>query len=559
MERTDDPRREARRETTVEPDARLRTVLRDPNRQSNPRRELLIGRYGRGDFNGIVDRAARIQRRPSPGRIVLATMALAAMVPVGGTLSAGELESVCEVATRTLMEGRADEAAVRFAELLQKSDCEECSVAGRVAALIELDRWGEALDVARVCHEHHPERAGLAGLLGEALYRAGRLAESEALLSDLATVEGLRGSSLSVLGLLRAARGRSEEAIELMDRALTTAPSDRRVLFRAAGATTTREVSLRRLERYLDLSAGDDPDRIEAAKGTLRPLRALGDRRVWVPVDRPERVELPLTMLATQGGRVGGAVVKVAVGEKRKPVRLLLDSGSSGLFLVGRIARKRGFEPVAEETTFGGGGDKRHVSSRGLFPFFDVGGLSFSSALATTTESEFDSTGRFHGVLGLSVFDGYVVTVDLAHGRLILQAGRDDAAAGIDYWAVAGQMLVGAGAERGPEGLFLFDTGASTSVLDVGYAREVPDVELIDGAYVRGYGGQVAGATIARGARLTFAGFDTGPGDLRATDLTLRSRLGGVQLSGYLGLDLLGGKRLVIDTEMHRLRVEKPD
>jgi hypothetical protein len=55
------------------------------------------------------------------------------------------------------------------------------------------------------------------------------------------------------------------------------------------------------------------------------------------------------------------------------------------------------------------------------------------------------------------------------------------------------------------------------------------------------------------------ASFDTGPDDLRATDLTLRSRLGGVQLSGYLGLDLLGGKRLVIDTEMRRLRVEKPD
>jgi tetratricopeptide (TPR) repeat protein len=553
MERIDDHRREARRATTVEPDARPRNLPRDPIRQPYPAHESRINRCGGGD------RAARVLPRPSSGRIVLASMVLAAFVPVGGALHAGEAESACEVATRTLTEGRADEAAGMFAELLEESDCDECSVAGRVAALIELDRWGEALDVARVCHEHHPGRTGLSGLLGEALYRAGRLAESEALLSGLATVEGLRGSSLSVLGLLRAARGRSEEAIEIMDRALAIAPSDRRVLFRAAEATTTREESLQRLTRYLELSAGDDPDRIEAAKGTLRTLRALGDRQVWVPVERPERVELPLTMLAIHGGRVGGAVVKVAIGEKRKPVRLLLDSGSSGLFLVGRIARKRGFEPVAEETTFGGGGDKRHASSRGLFPFFDVGGLSFSNALATTTESEFDSTGRFHGVLGLSIFDGYLVTINLARGRLILQAARDEAPAGVDYWTVAGQMLVGAGAEGGPEGLFLFDTGASTSVLDVGYAREVPEVELIDGAYVRGYGGQVAGATIVRGARLTLASFDTGPDDLRATDLTLRSRLGGVQLSGYLGLDLLGGKRLVIDTEMRRLRVEKPD
>jgi hypothetical protein len=312
---------------------------------------------------------------------------------------------------------------------------------------------------------------------------------------------------------------------------------------------------MRRLERYLELSEGDDPDRVEGVHGRLRMLRALGDRPVWVAQSRPDHVELPLQLLAQPGGGVSGAIVKVDLGEKRKPVRLLLDSGSSGLFLVRRIARKRGFEKVSDETAFGGGGDKRHASPRGLFSRFGVGELVFRDALASTTSVEFDPTGRYHGVLGLSVFDGYRVTIDLARGKLVLDR-MDERIDGSSYWTVSGQMLVRAAAADGEPALFMFDTGATKSVLDLDYVERVPGAELVEGGSLHGYGGAIRQSYLVRSTRLSFQGFDTGEGALRATDLSLRSHLGGVQLGGFLGLDLLGGRRLVVDTVGRRVKVE---
>jgi hypothetical protein len=42
---------------------------------------------------------------------------------------------------------------------------------------------------------------------------------------------------------------------------------------------------------------------------------------------------------------------------------------------------------------------------------------------------------------------------------------------------------------------------------------------------------------------------------MNALDLSTRSSLGGVELCGFVGLDLLSGKRIVIDTAHRRINV----
>jgi hypothetical protein len=491
--------------------------------------------------------------------IVLATAvgAIFAASTIEVARSAGAADgAACEDTWRTLLAGKTEQAAERFAELAQLEPLDGCAVEGRVVALIELHRWRDALREAQTFHRRDPEQPRVVAALGEALYRAGKLTEVRELLTLLASGEAPPAVALTLMGLVSVADGKSEEAVGWMDRAVGIAPQDRRVLFRAAEAAGTRAEAADRLERYIGMSEGDDADRIEGARGRLRMLRALGDRPVWVVESRPDHVELPLQLLPLAGGGLLGAVVKARVGEKGKPVRLLLDSGSSGLFLVERMARKRGFEELSVETAFGGGGDKRHVSPRGLFDRFAVGELVFGDALASTTRVEFDGTGRYLGVLGLSIFDGYRVTIDLSRGKLLLDL-TDERIEGASYWTVAGQMLVRTGSRDGETSMFLFDTGATTSVLDVDYAERAPGAELHEGASLRGYGGAIGHALVVRGTRLTFQGFDTGDGSLRATDLSLRSHLGGVQLGGFLGLDLLGGRRLVVDTVARTVRVER--
>jgi hypothetical protein len=103
--------------------------------------------------------------------------------------------------------------------------------------------------------------------------------------------------------------------------------------------------------------------------------------------------------------------------------------------------------------------------------------------------------------------------------------------------------------------LFLFDTGATRSMLDARFAASIPGARVGAAAGVKTYGGHVAGAVTVRGVALRFLGVGGTAGDLHASDLTQRSRLGGVEVSGYLGLDVLERTRIVIDTGAHRVDV----
>ena len=423
------------------------------------------------------------------------------------------------------------------------------AAADPVRELIAKDQWAEALARARALDAEAPG-PGASASLGEALYRAGLIDEAGEALAPVAASDDAAARALAQLGLVRAAQGRDSDAVALMERAVAAAPRDPWVVYRASGAARSRAGAIELLKTYLETADGDDPDRLEGARGTIRLYAALGERKVWIPVASPERVEMPLMPLAGTGG---GYVVEATLARNKK-IRLLLDTGSTGLFVVERAVKKGGFTPLSLETVFAGGGAGRAPSSRGLLSQFAIGGLEFSDALVTTTKDEFDPQGRIHGVLGLNIFSGYRVTLDLVRGRLILEpCGADPA--GSPYWDVSGQMLVSASATSGPAGLFLFDTGATRSMIARAFVDRVPGAHVEGAAGVRTYGGRVAGASAVRGVKLRFQDVLSTDGPVYTSDLTQRSRLGGVEISGFLGMDLLDGMTIVVDTRGRRVAV----
>ena len=424
-----------------------------------------------------------------------------------------------------------------------------------VRSLIEHDRWREAVDAAEASSAARPDDADARAALAEALYRAGRIDDAGSTLEPLLRAEAPSARALVQMGLVRAAQGNDAEATKLLMRAVALAPDDRWVLYWSSGGAPTRARTVEILRAYLARSDGDDPDRIEGARGTIRVDAALGERPVWVPDARPDHAEIPLRPILGPGAR-GGFVLEATLANKKK-ARLLLDTGSSGLFVVSRVVKKGGYAPLADETVFAGGGRGRTSSARGILPTIAFGAVSFKDALITTTRDEFDPQGRFHGVVGLNVFSGYRVTIDLAKGKLILDRATGEPS-GEPYWNVGGQMLVRAAASGGAEGLFLFDTGATISNLDESYARTVPDARPSSAAAVRTYGGLVAGAALLRGVTLRFCGLATRGEPVHASDLTQRSRLGGVQISGFLGMDLLDQTVIVVDTVHQRVAVTRP-
>lgn len=463
---------------------------------------------------------------------------------------AGEADAR-ERAAALSREGRHAEAAEVWSEALAAFPDDVEAIAGRVRALIASDSWREALDEARTFVAARPGVPEIEAILGEALFRAGRIEEAGRRVEPLVLEASPPPRSLVVLGNVRAAQGRDEEAAALLNRALDAAPEDRWVRYQTAWAADSRAEVVKRLERYLEIAEGDDPDRIEGARGTVRLFAALGERPVWIPAQRPKRLEMPLRPLPGRGGKVAGWIVDAKFGGK-KTIPLLLDTGSSGLFVVERTLKKTGFDPLAEQTVFAGGGRGRSPTRRGILPAFSIGDLSFRDALVTATTQELEPTGRYRGLLGLAAFDGYRVTLDLGKGRLVLEPPVGDPA-GSPYWTLSGQLLVEAQTGGSEPGLFLFDTGAATTLVSTGLVTSLPETELGPASSVVTFGGAVEGARVARGVRLSFSGLDSAGGPMNAADLSQRSRLGGIEISGYLGLDLLGGSTIVVDTKARRI------
>jgi hypothetical protein len=244
-------------------------------------------------------------------------------------------------------------------------------------------------------------------------------------------------------------------------------------------------------------------------------------------------------------------VLDADLGGKR-PVPLLLDTGSGGLFVVARAVRKQAV-PLSEETVFAGGGEGRQATRRALLPRAAIGALSWKDALVTLADRELEPTGRYLGVIGLSVFEGYGVTLDLSAPRILLQEA-DRLSGGDPYWTVQGQWLVRAHASGEP-GLYLLDTGATASTVSFEVAG--PEGQPGGGGSHDGYSGRLASRAVS-GMEITWSGRSTGGRPLAALDLAQRSRLGGVEIGGHVGLDLLAGRTLVFDTVNRRVRVLPP-
>jgi tetratricopeptide (TPR) repeat protein len=427
-------------------------------------------------------------------------------------------------------------------------------LAEQVRAHLTRDEWQQALALARRDQADSDDRADTAAALGESLFRAGQLEEVAGVLEPLLESEDVPARALITLARLYHARGRHDEVEGLLDAAVAGAPADAELLYLAGDLAAGRARTIALLNRYLELSGDVATPRTESARGMIRFLTQLGDRALWTAVKSPRRLELPLTMLWDSSGHALGYVIEARVGEKGKRVRLLLDTGTSGLTVIDRIARKRGFEPLVAKTLFGGGGSGVHETLQGVFPQFALGELRFENALATSTRQELEPTGRYHGLIGLNIFDGYRVTLDLLKKRLILEADRVPSG-GDPYWWIAGQLLVRVRTTDDTSGLFILDTGAAMSVLADSFVDHLQVDSPGQTVKLRAFGGLVEGAKVVRGVEIDYQGFKTGRAGLIVTDMTLPSRLGGVEVSGLLGLDLLAGKRLILDTTTRQIEL----
>ena len=103
--------------------------------------------------------------------------------------------------------------------------------------------------------------------------------------------------------------------------------------------------------------------------------------------------------------------------------------------------------------------------------------------------------------------------------------------------------------------MFIIDSGASGTTLSDRFVDGLDQARVVGPASVRAFGGGVPEARIVQDVRLDFLGLDTGDRRLIALDFSACNRVGGIEVSGLVGLDLLAGRTLVIDTTTQRIAV----
>lgn len=344
-----------------------------------------------------------------------------------------------------------------------------------VRALLRLDHWQQALQEAQEGVTRFPKDADLSGLLALCQFRAGQLTHAEQAVAHTQTLQSNNYWSLVAQGYIAQKKNRtSPTARSLFRRAAQQRPGEPDAWLGLLLASPYESEEYRDAVRaYSKTSLNGYPHRFFkelAIKQTQ--LFAHSDKPIPVPPHPEQHPELYFILDSLPGNRQ--ATTKLTDTEdgfavdtflNGKPRRLLLDSGAGRKILL-RQDRCTGLDlkMVAPSTVTGIGGTADSVETTA--ETLQVGSVPLRH-VPVSLLSRLDLSDEIDGIIGLSAFDRFQVTLDVQHGefRLALPSTAttppSDTAClpicfdGIGIWI---QGTIG-----NESGWFLLDTGSAAN------------------------------------------------------------------------------------------------
>lgn len=244
-------------------------------------------------------------------------------------------------------------------------------------------------------------------------------------------------------------------------------------------------------------------------------------------------------------------------------LRLQLDSGTRGVVLTRRAARRARIERVAEREVRALGETGARRGWYGLREALHVGELALERPEVEVLPRGAAVRRGEDGSIGTDVFAEFVVHIDGCAGLLTLEPNRTPTAVErLDElgWRPArrvdGRFFVAGTVADGPTGWFLIDTGADSLVLD---ATAIGSLGRAVGPVpgVTGLGGQIADAERREGFDLTVAGLRLPSAEALVFDLRPLGDAAGLDVVGLLGDSALRELRLSLDFRRARVRLAR--
>ena len=244
-----------------------------------------------------------------------------------------------------------------------------------------------------------------------------------------------------------------------------------------------------------------------------------------------------------------------------RPLRLLLDTGASGILIAQRSADKAGLGHLGSMQISGIGDDGKKAVFASIADSCEVGGLKYKACLITVTEGRRNLVGEVDGLIGADFFSAYLIHLDFQKRqmRLVPQPSREPNPLGYDRSVPADEkeftpvfryghhLYVTTQLNGKINGLFLLDTGASLSNIDSTFARLSTKIHGNSYLHIKGVSGEVKEVFEADKAVLQFSHFRQQNLGLVAFNLNNQPGHEETRMSGILGFPVLEMFRLTLD------------
>ena len=472
-------------------------------------------------------------------------------------------------ARNALYAARYEQAIELYRKYLNQNPTGSEAYYGLVRALLRSHHSQDALAAADEALRSAPGTAGAETAAGMASFRRGDLQKAEEHFRAALKLDSKYPGALVGLASIYSTVSKFKTAQDMRLDAFRNSPDDPELMLAHAN-TLTGAAHIAALEQVLAIY---DPASEEARnlRSHIQTDRALGDRKLRRLVSPYQASRIKMYWIYDGPKRIIGASIHVQINQKQT-VRLLLDTGASGINLSPKTAEKAGLGMLQVETTEAKGvGDEepqelqRYIASEvraGDVIFADVPVSIFRSA----------RTADYDGLIGADVFQRFLITIDLPNLEMSLEPrphpapesanepedASDTPPAGFHRaFRFGNHLALFTSVNRSQPRLFLLDSGASSNLVDSGIAHEVASVYKDERLKIRGIQGKVNDTAIATHVSLVFAGFQQDNSALYTFNFDKMNDSMGVGLGGILGLPVLGQLRLSIDYRDGVVRFEK--
>jgi predicted aspartyl protease len=415
------------------------------------------------------------------------------------------------------------------------------------------DDLAGALEVVQKAVSDAPDLAAARLMLAMVDYRRGEIAAAEMDFKKAIQLDDKSGRAWLGLGHVFESASFYKKAQVCYRRAHQLDPDDPDIL-RAWSSTLKRSERIAVLEKYLSVVGdGQDADRLQGVRSAIETYRAVGDRKLSRLASGEEGARLKLVMLLDGPRRLRGYGLPVSINGS-KPLKLMIDTGASGILINSRAAEKAGLQRIAA-MKFGGVGDSGLQDGyRALAENVRVGGVEFQDCLLDVSDKK--AVADEDGLIGMDMFSHFLVTLDFYKQELRLDPlplHQAKAAEGepedreippelksfSTVFRFGHGLLIPTKVSDSKLVLFLIDTGAGKTLISPDFARQVTKVRGEDLIRMKGLSGNVKNVYTADRAVLEFGGYKQNNFDVIAFDLSRISKSFGTEVSGILGFPVL--------------------